>query len=287
MRITTRWLQQSALGNLRKGTAALAKAQKEASTGRRVDTVSDDPLDAGHIMQMNAQLRDIDRYRRNGNWATARMATEDTVLTGVRTLLDKAVRIATTAASLPATDPARMEAATQIQQLREQVISLGNTKVGQEYLFAGGRSTNPAFLASGMFLGDGTIRQVEIDDGVRVDTADSGSVLVPALNALNRLGHELQTGTTTAVTAAVGDLIDSNTGVLRVQTALGSRMSEVSEQAARLLIRASKTAERRDTLRSIDSAEAAVNLTSAQTALQQAYATVVKVLSINIIDYLR
>jgi flagellar hook-associated protein 3 FlgL len=287
MRITTFWMNQSGLNSLRKASAALARAQQEATTGKRVGTVSDDPLDAGQIMQLDGQLRDIDRYRRNGTWGTTRMSTEDTVLTSVRSLAEKAKRIAVSTASLPVTDPARIEAVAQIQQLKDQIISLGNTKVGQEYLFSGSRSTHPAFLPGGMYMGDGTVRQVEIDNGMMVDTTDTGAIFVPALAAIDRVEQQLQTGTTEDISAAIGQLADANTGILQAQTALGSRMAEISDMATQLATRASKTADRRDSLQNVDSATAAVNLTSAQTALQQAYAVVAKVLSINIMDYLK
>lgn len=288
MRVTTRWLQQSALLNLRRGTSQLARAQAEASTGQRVRTVSDAPLDAGQVMRLDGELRDIERYRRNGTWATTRMAAEDTVLTHARELLDQARKIAIAAAPLPAGDPARVDAAAQVDRLREQVIALGNTRMGQDYLFGGGRSTSPPFLPGGAYVGDGTVRRAEVDAGVVLDTTDTGSrVFGDALAGLSDLANGLRLGDTGDVQARVGVLSDAADGMLQVQTALGGRMKQIADTATRLAVRASRTADQRDTIRDVDPAEAAVNLTAAQTALQQAYAVVSKVLSVNLLDYFR
>ncbi len=200
MRITTRWLQQSGLISLRRGTAALARAQDEAASGRRVRTVSDDPLDAARILRLDAELRDVDRYRRNGSWANARMATEDTVLTQVRDLLDQARRIGVAAANLPAGDPGRQSAIQQIQLLKDQIVSLGNTRIGEEYLFAGAQGTSPAFLPDGTYAGDGTVRRAEADGGVLIETTDTGDRLLgDSFAALDGLSQQLATGDAAAI----------------------------------------------------------------------------------------
>jgi flagellar hook-associated protein 3 FlgL len=288
MRITTRWLQQSSLQNLRRSTAAMARASAEATSGKRITTASDDPLDAGRIIRLNAELRDISRYQRNGTWATTRMATEDAVLSHARDLLAQARKLATAAVSLPADDPIRTTAVTQIQQLREQIVSLGNTRIGDEYLFAGGNSNNPAFLANGTYAGDSTAQQTEIDAGVLLKTTDTGDVVFnDALAALDDMQQQLQTGTAADIQTSINSVADASTDILTVQTALGGRMSEISSVATRLATRASKTAEQRDSIQTVDSAEAAVNLSTAQTALQQAYSVISKILSVNLLDYLK
>ena len=286
MRISTRMIQQGALRSLRRGTEAMARAQEEAVTGRRVRTVSDDPVDAGQIMRLDSQLRDIARYRRNGTWATTRMSVEDTVVTNLRELLRQARDLATGAASLPAGDPVRESARLQVRNLYEEVVALGNTKVGSEYLFAGGRSTSPAFLADGTYAGDSVARTTEIDAGMVLETADTGDrVFGDALAALATLGSQLETGDATGIQAAAGALADASTAVLTLQTALGGRLGTVETVARALAGTGARLADQRDSLRSVDSTEAAMRLTTAQTSLQQAYAVVSRVLSVNLLDY--
>jgi flagellar hook-associated protein 3 FlgL len=279
-------IQQGALRSLRRSTEAMTRAQEEAITGRRVRTVSDDPVDAGQIMRLDAGLRDIARYRRNGSWATTRMSVEDTVLTNLRDLLQQARELATGAASLPVGDPVRESALLQVRSLREEIIALGNTRVGSDYLFAGGQSTTPAFLADGTYVGDGTARSTEIDAGMALETADTGDqVFGAALAAMDELATQLETGGEADLQAVATAISDASIGVLGLQTSLGGRLSTVEKIAAALARAEANLAEQRDRLRSADSTEAALKLSTAQTSLEQAYAVVSKVLSVNLLDY--
>jgi flagellar hook-associated protein 3 FlgL len=288
MRISSQMIQQGALRSLRRGTAALSKAQQEAVTGQRVRTVSDDPVDAGQIMRLDAQLRDISRYQRNGTWAMTRMSVEDAVITNLRELLQKAQKLGTAAASLPAGDPVRQATITDLQNLKTEILSLANTRVGAEYLFAGGNSTAPAFLPDGTYAGDSTARSTEINAGVALQTADTGDRLFgDSLAAIDVLLAQMQTGDAAGIQAAAGAVSSASIQVLTIQTTLGARMSEIQDVATALARTSVRVADQRDQLRSVDSAEAAVKLSTAQTALQQAYAVVSKVLSINLIDYLK
>ena len=288
MRISSQMIQQGALRSLRRGTAALSQAQQEAATGQRVRTVSDDPVDAGQIMRLDAQLRDISRYQRNGTWATTRMSVEDTVITNLRDLLQDAEKLGTSAASLPVGDPGRQSAIAAIQTLKNEILALANTKVGEEYLFAGGNSTSPAFLPDGTYAGDSTARSTEIDAGATIQTTDTGDrVFSGAFAALDGLLAQLRTGDTAGVQGAAAAVSSASTQALSVQSTLGARMSQIKDVATALARTAVSVANQRDGLRNVDSAEAAVKLTTAQTALQQAYAVVSKVLSVNLVDYLK
>ncbi len=224
--------------------------------------------------------------RRLGTWATTRMSVEDTVLTNLRNLLKQARSLATSAASLPADDPVRQSALQEVASLRDEIVSLGNTRVGTEYLFAGGRSTSPAFLDDGTYAGDTTVRATEIDAGMTIGTADTGdAVFGDALAALDQLATQLGSGDAAGIQAAGVAVSISSTKALTLQTSLGARMRTVSTIAKSLSNTEAKLADRRDSLRNADTTEAALKLTTAQTALQQAYSVVSKVLSVNLLDY--
>ena len=97
----------------------------------------------------------------------------------------------------------------------------------------------------------------------------------------------MRTGDTAGVQGAAAAVSSASTQALSVQSTLGARMSQIKDVATALARTAVSVANQRDGLRNVDSAEAAVKLTTAQTALQQAYAVVSKVLSVNLVDYLK
>src|SRR5262249_61260685 len=104
MRITNSMLIQSALQGMRDRLADLSRAQQRATTLRRINTMSDDPVAAAEVSRIDSSLRDVEQYRKNGMAARTRLAAEDVVLTSMRTLLQQAREIALSVASLPDVD---------------------------------------------------------------------------------------------------------------------------------------------------------------------------------------
>jgi flagellar hook-associated protein 3 FlgL len=288
MRISTRMLQQNALRGLRANLNVLSRAQDQAVDGRRIHTVSDDPVDAAQVMRLDAEVNDLDRYRRNGAAGTLRMSSEDQVLTAVRELLTQAHNLALSVASLPPADPQRQTALNQVELIRQELVSLGNTRAGDQYIFGGGRSTSPPFQTDGTYVGDSKPHVIELTAGTLLETNHTGDqIFTSALGAVAQLAQELQTGTTASIQAMIPVLDAARENALSLQTELGVRLAEVESTGQSLAKRAATLLDQRDRIRNVDPSEAAVNLTAAQSALERAYAAVAKVLSTNLLDYLR
>ncbi len=288
MRISTQQMQRNLTSGLRGRMAAIARAAAEASTGRRIRTLSDDPVDAAQIMRMESQARDIDQFRRNGTFATTKLATEDIALTTVRDVLQRTKTLAAATTSADVGDPGRLSTLASVRQLREEVIALGNTRVGNEYIFGGDRSNVAPFQADGTYVGDGNTRQLAINDGVSVSLNHSGQPLfTDSIAGLDNLIQQLQTGTPDQVSAAITDLEDATQQVMRMQSETGARMRDILDTGAALAKQNAALLDRRDALRDVDPAESIIKAQTEQAALERAYAVVSRVLESTLTNYLR
>lgn len=288
MRVTSTSMLLQTVRNLRTGQAAVQRAQAEAMTGRRVRTLSDDPLDAGQILRLEGEVRDLDQFARNGSSANVRLATEDAVLTSLRGVLARARTAAIGATMDDPAAPERQNALQEVRHLIEQAISLGNTRVGGEYIFAGVNTGTPAFAADGTYQGFGLPRTVQVDRGVNVTVNHTGDqVLSSAITALNALADRLALGTADDIRALQTSLDTVANGVLGAQAEVGSRQLQVKLAGQDLAQRSVTLLDLRDALRQADPAESAVRLNAAQSALERAYAVVGKVFSTSLIDHLR
>ena len=288
MRITNRMLQQNLTSGIHGRTAALARAARQVTTGRKLNTVSDNPVDASQVMRVDSQLRDIEQYRRNGTFATTKLSTEDVALSSLIGVLQQAKKAAMASTSPDPTDPGRQATAASVAQMREQAIALGNTRVGDEYIFGGDRSTTQPFLANGTYVGDAGTRRVSINDGVTVAVNHSGQPLfTDALAALDNLRVQLQTGTPAQIQSAIDDLEDATQLALRNQAETGARLQDIKDTGTRLASLAVSLADRRDGIVGIDPAEAIVQMQQEQTALERAYAVVGRVMQTSLTEYLR
>ena len=287
MRISSRMFQDSALRSIQNNQQTLARLQDQATSGRRVRTVSDDPAAAAQIMRAESEVRDLEQFRRNGTEASTRMGTEDAALTSARDLLKQAAGLAVGVAGLDPASPERQAMVSTIEQLRKQMVAFGNTRMGNEYIFGGASTTAPPFQADGTYVGDQGIHQIEIDRGVFVPTNHPGDgVFSDALQGLADLEQQLQTGTQAGINAAVGGLQSARDQMVLAQTETGTRLQQVTATASSLATRSANLLDQRDGLRDVDPAEASVKVIAAQSALERAYAAIGKVMSTNLLDYL-
>lgn len=288
MRITNQMIQRSLTSGLRGRLQALERAAAEAATGRRVRTVSDDPIDASQVMRLEAQSRDIEQYRRNGTFATTRLSAEDISLSSVLKTLRDAKDLAASTSSNDPNDPQRLAALSAVTQLKAQLVSLGNTRVGNEYLFGGAQTTRPPFQADGTYVGDAASRGVQVGDGVTLTVNHEGGALFGgAMAAIDDLMTALQSGTPADIAATTRDLESATQTVMRAQAETGSRLREIEDNGLRLAKVQSHLLERRDALVSVDPAEAIVRLQQEQAALERAYATIGRVMQATLTEYLR
>jgi len=288
MRISNRMLFQNALRNIRTNLAALDHAQREAATGRKVRTVSDNPVDAAQIMRMQSSLNDIRQYQRNSSSANTRLSTEDAVLTTLRDLVAQAKELAMSGAGHDPSDPLRQAALTQVGEIRDQIISLGNMKVGEEYIFAGTLTADPPFQPDGTYVGNSTARTAELDTGMVVKTNHTGDqVFSPILRSLDDLVQELQSGTPDSINDAVVSLSDGQNGALAAQAEVGSRLKQIQDIGTQIASRAGTLQDQIGALRDADPSESLVKVMTAQTSLESAYSVVGRVLQTTILNYLK
>lgn len=288
MRITSSTMLANAIRQLRAGQVTLDRAQLEAASGRRVRTLSDDPVAASRIMRLEGEVRDLDQFVRNGASATTRLSTEDTVLNSIRTVLADARKVAIGVQSDDPTSEERQSALREITHMLDEIISLANTRVGEEYIFSGDATDQPAFLPDGSYGGSNTTRTVEIDRGVRMQVNHLGSAVVsPTIQALQQLQAELATGTQASVQAMVGVLQSADDTLLVAQADAGSRLLQVKQAASDIGRRSSVLLDQRDSLRDADPAEASVRMIAAQSALERAYEVIGRVFSVSLMDHLR
>jgi flagellar hook-associated protein 3 FlgL len=288
MRITNLMIQKNLMSGLRYRMNAIAKASAEATTGHRVNTVSDDPVDAAQIMRMQAQVGDVQQYQRNGIYATTKLSVEDTAISSLRNTLAAAKGLAMSTTSADPNDPTRIAALNEALTLRDQLVALGNTKVGNQYIFGGDNSTTPPFQSSGTYVGDAGTQQVQITPGVTMQTAHAGQPLfTDAIAGINQLIAQLQTGTPTGIGASVVGLESAMQTALQTQSEVGSRMQIVKDAGTQLAAQSSALLDRRDALMNVDPAQAIVALQQEQGALTQAYAVIGRVLQVSLTDYLK
>ncbi|MEW9572827.1 flagellar hook-associated protein FlgL [Rhodanobacter sp. Si-c] len=182
IRVSTSWMYQQALGSMLSQQAAVANTQNQVSSGQRINLASDDPAGATEVVSLNHVLANNAQYTSNINNANARLSTESSTLDSFNSLLNQARSMAIQGinGTLSASD--RQDMATQLVQIRAQLVQLANTSdANGNALFAGTSTTTTPFVlnsdGSVTYNGNGTNQMATIGNGLNIPSSDNGAAL--------------------------------------------------------------------------------------------------------------
>src|SRR3954471_3363064 len=182
----------------------LLETQNQLSTGRRLNSASDDPGDAAVAQQLQKTLEQRQAFLTNLNRAKDHLGAVDSTLGDLSDLLKRAQEIASANVGSDITPDQRAGAAAIIDSIYGEALSLANRQFEGVYVFAGDRSDRAPFVseAGGVrFVGSERVLQNAFDEGTdlpfmvngaevfgALSTRVQGSVdLTPAVTASTRL----------------------------------------------------------------------------------------------------
>src|SRR6188508_2078171 len=125
----------------------LLQTQNELSTGKRLNSASDDPGDAAIVQQLQKTLEQRQAFATNLERAKNHLGAVDSTLGDLSDLLQRAQQIASANVGSDVTADQRAGAAALVDQLYNEALTLANTQFEGVYLFAGDRSTTAPFVS--------------------------------------------------------------------------------------------------------------------------------------------
>ncbi|MCD6184541.1 MAG: flagellar hook-associated protein FlgL [Deltaproteobacteria bacterium] len=179
MRVSSNAVYNTIIGNLFKNSERLLKAQVKVATEKRINKPSDDPIGMGKVLDYRKRLASIDQYQSNIAKGKAGIQMTETTLDMVSDLLNDAKEIAMEQSAGSVENATREIAAEQIASIREQVLQLANTRLGGKYVFAGHKTSTPAFLGNGSYDGDVGEKKIIIDENLEVKINLTGEDIFP------------------------------------------------------------------------------------------------------------
>ncbi len=145
MRISNRMLYDQLVQDINSNTEKLFRLNSQISSGKRIDRPSEDPVGMSSVLIYRTELNSFDQYKKSIDQSRGWLARTESIIQDVDDILARAVELATQQASATASADTREGAAEEIQQLREQVTGLANSKYGNKYMFGGTRTQTIPF----------------------------------------------------------------------------------------------------------------------------------------------
>jgi flagellar hook-associated protein 3 FlgL len=176
MRVTSFLLYEQIQQSLRKGMEDYSNFQTQVATGKRINKPSDDPIGIRKAMDYKLNISINNQYEANITSLKNSFDFTDNVFSSTLTLLANLKQITNDGATGSQTDEQRSISATQAAQIRDQILSLANSKFNGKYIFSGYRTdTNSFDPATYAYQGDTGLINVNIEQNMTITSNFVGS----------------------------------------------------------------------------------------------------------------
>lgn len=203
MRVTDKMAYNQTTRNLSKNRSDMSELQNQAATQKKINKPSDDPAASARVLSARTEERGAKQFVKNINVARSFLEYTDQSLSELTETLVRAKELAIQQANdAGGSAETRKTVASEIKQMYDQAVQIGNRKLGDRFIFGGYKTTSSPFDPSGEYHGDdGDIRlQINKDafvamnlpgDRVFIGKGLSGDGLIRPKNAVPKDTTEL------------------------------------------------------------------------------------------------
>lgn len=298
MRIATNTIQDNILRQIQQLGVQSSKLQTQVATGQRILDASDDPAATARVLNQQSELRRVDQFDQNATRALEISQATFAGLRDVKEISDRAGELATLGRS-PTSPDALLAYSAEVNQLIEQLLQVGNTRLGNDYIFAGTAVDAPAFSATRDV--NGNVTAVTYDgntDQASIPLSEVASVTpssAPAtnqairdlVNQLVSLRDALSANDSAGIAASQTAIIDGEDNFVTALAATGAVQTRIEVNRAQQLNRGDNLVELIGSETTVDLPEAIVRLNQSQVAYQAALQSAANIMKISLLDYIR
>lgn len=307
MKISTSFLFDRATDRMSTIQNRLATTQAQLAEAKQILSPSDAPDQAAAIQRLRGEVERQESHSRTLQVAMRRYSAEEMALNGGIDLLNRLKELSIQAANDTLGPSDRKAVAVEMKSIRDQLLSLGNTRDDSgNYLFSGTKVTTPAFAenADGEVIYQGDQTQTRIPAGVertvqftrsgtdvfsRVIRSDANNQTesVGFFTAIDQLISAVEDSDTASIQRGLGDVSQMHANVTLAtaqtgadQAAIQSQLDVLDETSLRLKSTLSE-------IEDLDYSEAVTRMNKEMMALQAAMGSFSKISGMSLFDYIR
>jgi len=293
--VTQRSIATNTLAGLQGSLSRTADLQQRLSSGKVISKPSDSPTGTVAAMQMRSEIRDNQQWSRNADDGLGWLGTIDQTITSALDSTRRARDLTVQGLNDGASTTTSAEAlAVEIDQIRQGLIGMANTRYLDRPVFGGTTGGQQAYDSSGTYVGPAAsppiMRTVGANAQVRVDQTGP-EVFGPAgsdiFTVLGNISTALRAGDHAAVATGLGDLDTAMNRMSAKHAEVGAAYNRVEQMQSaaddRVLTLKSSLSEVED----VDLPATIVELSLAQVAQQAALAATQRVVTPSLADFLR
>ncbi len=307
MKISTHLLFEKATKQMTTSQNNLAKSQAQLAQGKQIINPSDAPDQASTVQRLKSILTRQDSYQTALNTVQNRLQGEDSTLSSVSDLLIRAKEIAVQANNDTLSPDNRKALGVELQGLRDQMLSLANTKDNSgNYLFAGSKVTQPPFVSvaggSPQYVGDQTRMRVVVGENRTMPINRTGTdAFVPVnrtlpdgttqgvgfFNVMDDLIKGVNTSDRPKMQGGLSDLDSLLGGLSMARANIGSGLKGIDQQTSVIEDTVLNLKTTLSSVEDLDYASAITKMNQQMLSLEAAQSSFAKISQLSLFNYIK
>lgn len=190
MRITNSMISNNVMYNLNNNLYSLNRTYAQMSSGKSIETPSDNPVGASSVLKYSAYLSKIEQYQKNGEDAASWLKVTEGALGGLTDTLATVRERMVQAFNGTLSDTDREAILQEVQELTDEVVELCNTDYAGRYVFGGYATESSPVAVDSSAVGDMVLYQgsyTDLGGAVSADISDADLLAFYAANTGNVL----------------------------------------------------------------------------------------------------
>ena len=182
MKVSTKLFNEQQIRQFSSLNADIQKLQDKISSGKNITVASDDPIGSVNLSGYKTVKQQIDQYVRNVNSSKTRLSLVDTNLQNLSTIMIRANELLIQASSDVLGRSDREAVALEIDEMKEELMSLANQQDSNgSFIFGGFKTKTEPFQkdidGKIKYMGDAGISSLSISETMLVETSVDGESL--------------------------------------------------------------------------------------------------------------
>jgi flagellar hook-associated protein 3 FlgL len=294
MKISTAQFFRTSSNAMSRGQSEVSTLQAKLGSGTQLTSPSENSEKAALISRLESSLDRQSIYQKNIEVAKTRLTAEETALTSITDLFQRASEIAVIGANGTMVAEDRAVLGAEVAELRRELIRLGNTRdVNGEYIFSGNRVKSAPYVenanAEVSYAGDFGKLSINVSDtrSIAINTLGSELLRPEEFSAMLSLEQGLKTNDSSLVQASIGQLKDSSDRISVSFGSMAGRFSALNSQSELLEDTSVRIQQILSENKDLDYAEAITELSKESLALQALQASFTKISQLSLFNFLR
>ncbi|MFD0590659.1 flagellar hook-associated protein FlgL [Paenibacillus sp. GCM10027627] len=303
LRVTQSMMHLQLSRNLNRNLSQMEQLQQQTTTGRKINKASDDPVGITYSLRYRSELSATEQYKENVDAALSWLDFNDTVFSQAGDILQRVKVLTTQGANGTNPDLALDNIKNEVEQLKQQLIDIANSKINGKYVFNGEKfndmpydTTNPAMVARGVTTDAGVVKYA-VGVNAQLDISFTGNqVFGPAdptgtgnnvFSVLDRIISALGSGNSAAAATEIPGIDASMDRLLNVRSEVGARVNRVELMENRLTDLGLNLTDMKSKVEDADFEKLLINTQINENIYQASLSVGAKVISKSLVDFLR